>query len=170
MSASLRHCITVFSQQCSKYYDHGKGKKGMSGLVCVLRDLLTLTSLHTSPSGQGFASSFVHRMSSTVWLCSVDSVTYECNDISESFPPPAALSLLYLFSFSPPIASSGLYKLAMSTESETLALTWPPGGNASPNTRRVYSQSSVSDLCKSVHFGPGIRFYFTGPLMVIDDY
>lgn len=141
-------------------------------------DLLTspYMSIHFH-QGKPLSSFGQQCVSSSVRLHSVDSVTYECNDISESFPPPTALSFLSR-SFSTPIASSGLYKLAMSTESETPALTWPPGGNASPDTRRFYSQSSGSDLQICTFFAEldltsgkkAARFHFTGPLMVINEH
>lgn len=116
-------------------------------------------------------------------LCSVDSVTYECYDISESFlihpPPPSSAAPSFLSAFlllSPPW---GLYKLAVSTESEIPALTWPPDGNASPDIdASIHKVLTV--ICKSAHFAerdltPGIKKLFmhistfTGPLMMIND-
>lgn len=98
---------------------------------------------------------------------------------SSSIPTPIFCCSLFSFCFSTPIASWGLYKLAVSTESEMPALTWPPDGNASPDIdASIHKVLSV--ICKSAHFAerfltPGIKKLFmhsstfTGPLMMIND-
>lgn len=129
-------------------------KKGNeSGLVCVWSISATLSpymSIHFH-RGQDSASSFGQRVHSAVlcWLSDIWVLWYQWVIPSPTptapTPPSTALSFLS-FSFSTPVSSSGLYKLAVSTESEMPALTWPPGRNASPDINGVYSQTSVSDL------------------------
>lgn len=60
------------------------------------------------------------------------------------------LSLLS-FSLSTSIASSGLYKPPISTASETLALTWLPGGKASPG-RDASDHKGPTPICQAAHF------------------
>lgn len=133
----------------------GEKKGEQEQLVHVYIKLYQRLSIHAHslPSGPDSAPSMSHCERSAVWLRSVDSVTYECY-ISESFPPPLhlhnSLSLLS-FSLSTSIASSGLYKPPISTASETLALTWLPGGKASPG--RDASDHKVPTLiCQAAHF------------------
>ena len=130
-------------------------KRNESGLVCLWWSL-TLTSLHTSPyiSIETRLCVFIWPLCSAMHLCSVDSVTYECYDINESFPPPSpppSTTLSFLsFSSSAPISSSGLYKLAMSTVRDACS-NMAFGHERKPRNRCFSSQSSVSDL-KSAHF------------------
>lgn len=65
--------------------------------------------------------------------------------VSHSLLLSISTTLSLSFSLSTSIASSGLYKPPISTASETLALTWLPGGKASPG-RDASDQSSDSDL------------------------
>lgn len=61
---------------------------------------------------------------------------------------PHLLPSVSLFYLSAPIASSGLHKLAESTESEMPAVTWPTGGNASIDAS---IHKVLSPICKPVH-------------------